>query len=117
MSSMCSSVLGVPNRFAYSSSKAAVIGFTKAIAADFIKQGIRCNAVCPCAIYTPSLQERLNVYPDPEKAKLDFIARQKLGRFGNPEEVANLVVFLASDESSLITGQAINIDGGWALSS
>ena len=115
MSSMASSEMGVPNRFSYSTSKAAVIGFTKALAADFIKQGIRCNAVCPCTIYTPSLQERLNAYPDPEKAKEDFVARQKMGRFGTPEEVANLVVFLASDESSLITGQAVNIDGGWGL--
>ncbi|KXJ13491.1 3-hydroxybutyrate dehydrogenase type 2 [Exaiptasia diaphana] len=116
MSSVASSTMGVPNRFAYCTTKAAVIGFTKSIAADFISKGIRCNAVCPCTIYTPSLQERINAYPDPEKALANFIARQKMGRLGTPEEVAELVVFLASDDSRLVTGQAINIDGGWLLS-
>lgn len=115
MSSVASSTLGVPNRFAYCSSKGAVIGLTKSIAADFIRKGIRCNAVCPCTIYTPSLQDRINAYPDPEKALASFVARQKMGRLGTPEEVAELVVFLASDESRLITGQAINLDGGWLL--
>lgn len=116
MASVASSVMGVPNRFCYSAAKGAVIGFTKSVAADFIRQGIRCNAVCPCTIQTPSLEARINAYPDPEKAMKDFVARQKMGRLGQPDEIADLVVFLASDESRLITGQAINIDGGWLLS-
>ncbi|XP_031553948.1 3-hydroxybutyrate dehydrogenase type 2-like [Actinia tenebrosa] len=116
MSSAASSVMGVPNRFSYSASKGAVIGFTKALAADFITKGIRCNAICPCTIHTPSLQSRIDSAPDPKKALEGYISRQAMGRFGKPEEVASLVVFLASDDSSLITGQDIRIDGGWMLS-
>ncbi|EDO43266.1 predicted protein, partial [Nematostella vectensis] len=95
MASVASSIKGAPNRFAYGTSKAAVIGFTKAIAADYITKGIRVNAVCPGTIYTESLQYRIDSTPDPQKALADFLARQPTGRFGKPEEVANVVVFLA----------------------
>ncbi|XP_048587983.1 3-hydroxybutyrate dehydrogenase type 2 [Nematostella vectensis] len=115
MASVASSIKGAPNRFAYGTSKAAVIGFTKAIAADYITKGIRVNAVCPGTIYTESLQYRIDSTPDPQKALADFLARQPTGRFGKPEEVANVVVFLASDESSFITGQCITVDGGWSV--
>jgi 2-keto-3-deoxy-L-fuconate dehydrogenase len=115
MSSGASSVKGVPNRFVYSATKAAVIGFTKAIAADFVREGIRCNAICPGTVQTPSLDERISARGDIEKARADFIARQPMGRFGTPEEIAALAVYLASDESSFTTGQIHIIDGGWTL--
>ena len=115
MSSGASSVKGVPNRFVYSATKAAVIGLTKAIAADFIRQGIRCNAICPGTVQTPSLDERISARGDVDKARADFIARQPMGRFGTPEEIAALAVYLASDESSFTTGQIHIIDGGWTL--
>jgi 2-keto-3-deoxy-L-fuconate dehydrogenase len=115
MSSVASSVKGVPNRFLYTASKAAVIGMTKAMAADFMTKGIRVNAICPGTVDTPSLHERMHATGDYEKAHAAFLARQPLGRMAMPEEIAALVVYLASDESLFITGQAVNIDGGWAL--
>jgi 2-keto-3-deoxy-L-fuconate dehydrogenase len=115
MSSAVSSVKGAPNRFVYGATKAAVIGFTKAIAVDFIRRGIRCNAICPGTVQTPSLDERIAARGDVEKARADFVARQPMGRLGNPEEIAALAVYLASDESSFTTGQIHVIDGGWAL--
>jgi 2-keto-3-deoxy-L-fuconate dehydrogenase len=115
MSSVASSVKGVPNRFLYTASKAAVIGMTKAMAADFMTKGIRVNAICPGTVDTPSLHERMHATGDYEKAHAAFLARQPLGRMATPEEIAALVVYLASDESLFITGQAVNIDGGWAL--
>lgn len=113
ISSVASSVIGVPNRFVYGVTKAAVIGLTKAIASDFIKSGIRCNAICPGTVESPSLNDRLRATGDFETAKTNFIARQPMGRLGTPEEIAALGVYLASDESAFVTGQAINIDGGW----
>jgi 2-keto-3-deoxy-L-fuconate dehydrogenase len=115
MSSVASSVKGVPNRFAYSASKAAVIGMTKAVAADFIGQGVRCNAICPGTIDTPSLHERLRATGDYDSAWSAFVARQPIGRIGKPEEIAALVAYLASDEARFTTGQIHVIDGGWAL--
>ena len=114
MSSVASSMKGVPNRFAYCASKAAVIGMTKSIAADYVTQGIRCNAICPGTVDSPSLHDRLRATGDYEKAMRDFIARQPMGRIGTTEEIAALAVYLASDESSFTTGQTHAIDGGWA---
>lgn len=114
MSSVASSMKGVPNRFAYCSSKAAVIGLTKAIAADFVTKGIRCNAICPGTVDSPSLHDRLRATGDYEQAMKAFIARQPMGRIGRPEEIAALAVYLGSDESSFTTGQTHAIDGGWA---
>ncbi len=113
MSSLASSLKGVPNRFTYSASKAAVIGLTKAIAADFVTKGIRCNAICPGTVDSPSLHERLKATGDYDKALKEFIARQPMGRIASPGEIANLVVYLASDESAFTTGQTHIIDGGW----
>lgn len=119
MASVVSSIKGAPNRFAYGASKAAVIGLTKAIAADFVARGIRCNAVCPGTVDSPSLQERIRVLGETaggyDKARASFLARQPTGRLGMPEEIAAMVVFLASDEASFVTGQAYVIDGGWAI--
>ncbi len=115
MASLASSVKGVPNRFLYGTSKAAVIGMTKAMAADFLAKGIRVNAICPGTVDTPSLHDRMRATGDYEKAKAAFISRQPMGRLGQAEEIAALVVYLASDESAFITGQAINIDGGWSV--
>jgi len=115
MASVASSVRGVPNRVAYGATKAAVIGFTKAIAADYVKQGIRCNAVCPGTIDTPSLQERINALPDPVRARADFVARQPMGRLGTPDDIAPLLVYLASDESSFATGVTFTVDGGMTI--
>jgi 2-keto-3-deoxy-L-fuconate dehydrogenase len=112
MASVVSSVRGVPNRLAYGTTKAAVIGFTKAIAADHVKQGLRCNAVCPGTIDTPSLQARMNALPDPAQARKDFVARQPMGRLGTTDDIAPLLVYLASDESSFATGVAFTVDGG-----
>ena len=112
MASVVSSIRGVPNRLAYGTTKAAVIGFTKAIAADHVKQGLRCNAVCPGTIDTPSLQARMNALPDPVQARKDFVARQPMGRLGTTDDIAPLLVYLASDESSFATGVAFTVDGG-----
>ncbi|NXB56636.1 BDH2 dehydrogenase, partial [Struthidea cinerea] len=115
MSSVASSIKGVVNRCVYSTSKAAVIGLTKAVAADFIEQGIRCNCICPGTVDTPSLQERIQARPNPEQALKDFLARQKTGRMATADEVAHLFVYLASDESAYVTGNELIIDGGWSL--
>ena len=113
MASVVSSTIAAPNRFVYGATKAAVIGMTKAVAADFIKQNIRVNAVCPGTIDSPSLQDRMRAQGDYETARAAFLARQPMGRLGTPDEVAKLVVFLASDDSSMITGSAVAVDGGW----
>ncbi len=113
MSSAASSVKGAPNRFVYGATKAAVIGLTKGIAADFIRQGIRCNAICPGTVDTPSLYERIAARGDIATARSEFIARQPMARLGRPEEIAALAVYLASDESSFTTGHIHVIDGGW----
>jgi 2-keto-3-deoxy-L-fuconate dehydrogenase len=112
MASVCSSINGLPNRFIYGTTKAAVIGLTKSVAADFVGEGIRCNAICPGTVDTPSLQDRINAQDDPEAARRNFIARQPMGRLARPEEIAPLVVFLASDEAVFVTGQAYAADGG-----
>lgn len=114
ISSAVSSVIGAPNRSIYGASKAAVIGLTKSVAADFITQGIRCNAVCPGTVESPSLHERLRATGDYEQALKDFTARQPMGRIASADEIAALVVYLASDESAFTTGQAHVIDGGWS---
>ena len=113
MASVASSITGVPNRFAYGASKAAVIGLTKHVAVDFVGKGIRCNAICPGTVDTPSLNDRLRATGDYEKARADFEARQPMGRLGKAEEIAALALYLASDESSFTTGQIHVIDGGW----
>jgi 2-keto-3-deoxy-L-fuconate dehydrogenase len=115
MASIASSIRGVPNRFVYTSSKAAVVGLTKAIAIDFVRQGIRCNAICPGTVQSPSLDGRIAAQGDAEQVRREFIARQPMGRLGRPEEVAALAVYLASDESSFTTGQTHVIDGGWNI--
>lgn len=114
VASVASSLRGVANRFAYGASKAAVIGLTKAVAADFVGQSLRCNAICPGTVQTPSLDERIAAQGgDPSEARAAFVARQPMGRLGTPEEIAAMAVYLASDESSFVTGQALIIDGGW----
>ena len=113
MSSVASSIKGVPNRFAYGTTKAAVIGLTKAIAADFVTQGIRCNAICPGTVDTPSLHDRLRATGDYAAAWKAFVARQPMGRLGAAQEIAALALYLASDEAAYTTGQAYVIDGGW----
>jgi len=113
MASVASSVKGVPNRFAYGVTKAAVIGLTKSIAADYVAHGIRCNAICPGTVESPSLQQSLGAQGDYEKARAAFVARQPIGRIGTPQEIADLVVYLAG--ATYTTGQAHIIDGGWAI--
>lgn len=114
MASAASSVIAAPNRFAYGATKAGVIGMTKSVAADFVTSGIRCNAICPGTVESPSLDERLAATGDYESARSAFTARQPMGRIGRPEEIAALVVHLASDESAYTTGAAHVIDGGWS---
>jgi 2-keto-3-deoxy-L-fuconate dehydrogenase len=113
MSSVASSIKGVPNRFAYGVTKAAVLGLTKSVAADYVAQGIRCNAICPGTVESPSLQERMRAQGDYDAARSAFIARQPMGRLGTPEEIAELAVYLAS--ASYTSGQAYAIDGGWTI--
>ncbi|MDP2082568.1 MAG: SDR family oxidoreductase [Pseudotabrizicola sp.] len=114
MASVASSIIAVPNRFVYASTKAAVIGMTKGIAADFITKGVRCNAVCPGTVDTPSLQERMAATGDYEAGRKVFLARQPSGKLAQADDIAALVVFLASDESAFVTGTANVIDGGWS---
>ena len=119
ISSAASSIKGAPNRSIYGTTKAAVIGLTKSVAADFVKQGIRCNAICPGTVQTPSLDDRIAANAAAagslEAARTGFIARQAMGRLGTPEEIAALAVYLGSDETQFLTGQAVVIDGGWTL--
>lgn len=114
MSSVASSVKGVPNRFVYGTTKAAVIGLTKSVAADFVSQGVRCNAICPGTVHTPSLEQRFEASGDFEAAQKAFVARQPMGRLGRPEEIAELALYLASDASAFTTGTINVIDGGWS---
>jgi 2-keto-3-deoxy-L-fuconate dehydrogenase len=119
MSSACSSVKGAPNRFVYGTTKAAVIGLTKSVATEYVAKGIRCNAICPGTVDTPSLGERIAANAaaagGTEAARAAFVARQAMGRLATAEEIAALAVYLASDESAFVTGQAVVIDGGWTL--
>ena len=112
IASVSGSIKGIPNRFVYGATKAAVIGLTKSVAIDYVKRGIRCNAVCPGTIDTPSLGDRMAALGDVQKARADFIARQPMGRLGTAEEIGDLCVYLASDESVFMTGQTVIIDGG-----
>jgi 2-keto-3-deoxy-L-fuconate dehydrogenase len=114
MASVAGSVKGVPNRFAYGMTKAAVVGLTKSVAADFVQQGIRCNAICPGTVQSPSLEQRLAAQGDYDAARAAFIARQPIGRLGKPEEIAELALYLASDAAAYTTGQTHIIDGGWS---
>lgn len=113
IASVASSMIAAPNRFVYGATKAAVIGITKSVAADYVTRGIRCNAICPATVESPSLDARLRATGDYDAARAAFVARQPMGRIGQPEEIAALAVYLASDESVFMTGQAIAIDGGW----
>ena len=115
MASVCSSLKGLPNRFIYGTSKAAVVGLTKAVAADYVGRGIRCNAIAPGTVDTPSLADRINSYDDPEQARKNFIARQPMGRLAQAHEIAPIVVYLASDESIFASGQVFAIDGGMTI--
>ncbi|MBM3630508.1 MAG: SDR family oxidoreductase [Alphaproteobacteria bacterium] len=115
VSSIASSLKGLPNRFVYGASKAATIGLTKSIAADFVKQNIRCNAIAPGTVFSPSWQERVNNSPDPVQAKKDFIARQPMGRLGTAEEIAAMAIYLAGDESTFTTGNTFSVDGGMTI--
>jgi 2-keto-3-deoxy-L-fuconate dehydrogenase len=115
IASVASSVMGIPNRFAYGASKAAVIGLTKGIAADFVTQGITCNCICPGTVQSPSLDERIAAFGDVEKARKDFIARQPMGRLGTTQEIAAAAVYLASDDASFTTGSLMMVDGGMMI--
>jgi 2-keto-3-deoxy-L-fuconate dehydrogenase len=112
LASVCSSIKGLPNRFVYGTTKAAVIGLTKSVAADYVGQGVRCNAIGPGTVQSPSLDERINAFDDPVQARRDFIARQPMGRLGTAEEIAAMAVYLAADESAYVTGQVMVVDGG-----
>ncbi len=114
MSSIASSAIAAEHRFIYGTTKAAVIGLTKSVAKDFVGRGIRCNAICPATVDSPSLRARIDAFDDPEAARTAFIARQPMGRLGTVEEIAALCVYLASDESAFTTGTAVIIDGGWS---
>jgi 2-keto-3-deoxy-L-fuconate dehydrogenase len=113
VASIASSIIGVPHRFIYGVTKAALLGLTKAVAVEYVKQGIRCNAICPGTVETPSLGERIKALGNEEEARKAFIARQPMGRLGKAEEIAALALYLASDESAFVTGQEFVIDGGW----
>ena len=115
MASVASSIRGLPNRCVYGASKAAVIGLTKSIAADYVRQGIRCNAIAPGTVDTPSLQGRINSYADPVQARKDFVARQPMGRLGTVDDMVPIFIYLASDESSFATGNVFSIDGGMTI--
>ena len=115
VSSCASSLKGFPNRFVYGTTKGAVIGLTKSIAADFVKKNIRCNSIAPGTVFSPSWQDRVNQSPDPVQAKKDFIARQPMGRLGTAEEIAAIAIYLASDESTFTTGTTISVDGGISI--
>jgi len=115
MASVAGSIRGLPNRCAYGASKAAVIGLTKAVAADFVARGIRCNAIAPGTVDTPSLEQRISTHANPIEARKAFIARQPMGRLAQPEEIAPIVVFLASDESAFATGNVYSVDGGMTI--
>ncbi len=115
MASVASSLRGLPNRLAYGTTKAAVLGFTKAVAADYVRQGIRCNAVCPGTVDTPSLQGRINAFADPVQARKDFVARQPMGRLATVDDITPLLIYLASDESAFATGVAFSVDGGMTI--
>jgi len=115
ISSIASSLKGLPNRFVYGASKAAIIGLTKSIASDFVKQNIRCNSIAPGTVFSPSWQERVNQSPDPVQAKKDFIARQPMGRLGTAEEIAAMAIYLAGDESTFTTGNTFSVDGGMTI--
>lgn len=115
MASVCGSLKGLPNRFIYGASKAAVVGLTKSVAADYVAKGIRCNAIAPGTVDTPSLQDRINAYADPVQARKDFIARQPMGRLATAEEIAPVIVYLASDESVFASGQVFAVDGGMTI--
>ena len=112
VASVCSSLKGLPNRFIYGTSKAAVIGLTKSVAADYVRQGVRCNAIAPGTIESPSLDQRIAAFADPAAARRDFIARQPMGRLGTAQEIAAIAVYLAGDESAYTTGQVFVVDGG-----
>ena len=114
MSSVASSIIGAPNRFVYGMTKAAVIGLTKSVAADFVQKGIRCNCICPGTVESPSLNDRMRATGDYDAARAAFIARQPMGRMARPEEIAAMVVYLAGDESAFTTGQTHVVDGGWS---
>ena len=115
VSSVASSIKGLPNRFVYGTTKAAIIGLTKSIASDFVKQNIRCNSIAPGTVFSPSWQDRVNQSPDPVQAKKDFIARQPMGRLGTAEEIAAVAVYLASDDATFTTGSTIHVDGGISI--
>ena len=115
ISSIASSLKGLPNRFVYGASKAAIIGLTKSIASDFVKQNIRCNSIAPGTVFSPSWQDRVKQSPDPVQAKKDFIARQPMGRLGTAEEIASMAIYLAGDESTFTTGNTFSVDGGMTI--
>ena len=115
VSSCASSLKGFPNRFVYGTTKGAVIGLTKSIASDFVKQNIRCNSIAPGTVFSPSWQDRVNQSPDPVQAKKDFIARQPMGRLGTAEEIASMAIYLAGDESTFTTGNTFSVDGGMTI--
>jgi 2-keto-3-deoxy-L-fuconate dehydrogenase len=115
MASIAGSIKGLPNRFVYGTSKAAVVGLTKSVAADYVQRGIRCNAIAPGTVDTPSLAQRIDAFPDPVEARRMFVARQPMGRLAKPEEIAPMIVFLASDEAAFVTGNVYSCDGGMTI--